>query len=202
MPHSEHFGSRLAAAGRCLASGVLPLLLAATFSARSGATAVPVQPHVDEYRVKAAILYSLAKFVSWPSDAFPEPTTPFVMCVLGPDPFGPVLDEVLRGHLVSGRAVVARRVTETSVGCHVLFVGESNPKRLAEVVDRLRNSSVLTVGESAAFTENGGMVGLATAGDRVRFEINADAVERARLRVSAQVLALATSVKRSAGRER
>jgi hypothetical protein len=151
----------------------------------------------DEYRVKAAILYSLAKFVNWPPEVFPEPATPLVICVLGTDPFGPVLDDVVRGHVVARRAVLVRRVVDVTPGCHLLFLGESDPKRLAQVVDRLRNSSVLTVSEAEAFTEHGGMIGLGIADERVRFDVNADAIESARLRVSSQVLALATSVKRS-----
>jgi hypothetical protein len=166
--------------------------------------AAPAGPaaRVDEYRLKAAILYSLIKFVDWPADSFSRPADPLVICVLGTDPFGQTLDDVLRGHTVASRPIVARRVTDTTGGCHVVFTNESDPNRLAAILDRLRKSTVLTVGEADGFTGTGGMVGLATAGERVRFDINADALEAARLRVSPQVLALATAVRRSGGRGR
>jgi hypothetical protein len=153
----------------------------------------------DEYRVKAAILFNLARFVEWPATAFPGPAAPLVICVVGTDPFGPVLDETLQGHTVGGRQTAVRRLPDVAAGCHVVFIASSEEKRVADILERLRGSSVLTLSELDGFTEQGGTIGLSTAGDRVRFDINASAAEAARLTVSARVMALASSVRRGAG---
>jgi YfiR/HmsC-like len=53
---------------------------------------------------------------------------------------------------------------------------------------------VLTVGETAHFVQDGGIVGFRLEEKKVRFEINVGAAEKARLKVSAKLLALAKTV--------
>jgi hypothetical protein len=150
----------------------------------------------DEYRVKAAILYNIARFVEWPSGAFAGEGAPVVVCVLGADPFGGVLEDTLRGRTVAGRPVTIRHVPDVVVGCHVVFIAYSEQKRVADILDRLGSAHVLSISDVERFTDRGGSVGLTTEGDRVRFHINTSAVERARLIVSARVMALASSIQR------
>jgi hypothetical protein len=147
--------------------------------------------HADEYRVKAAILFNLAKFVEWPKEAFANASAPLVLCVLGADPFGSLLDHTLKGRLIEGRSLVAMRITEVTPGCHMLFVSATERKHLPVIADQLGGKSVLTVGEDDAFTEEGGMISLALDGERVRFGINSRMAERAGLKVSARLLSLA-----------
>ncbi len=153
--------------------------------------AVKMPARADEYRLKAAIIYNLAKFVEWPASAFTESASPLVVCVLGSDPFGPALENAMRGHLVAGHTIATRRVMTVESGCHVLFVSESETKRLPVILDQLRNRSVLSIGEHDGFLDQGGIVSLTTDGERIRFAVNGSAAEQARLKVSARVLALA-----------
>jgi hypothetical protein len=181
-----------------------PPRLAAGWLAALLLAAAPAALHaqrVEEYRLKAAVIYNLAKFVDWPDEAFSDPAAPLVVCVLGNDPFGAALDETLKGHMIGRHAAVARRIGDVSPGCHVLFVATSEAKRLPAIVERLHDASVLTVGEMAAFTDQGGMIGLTTESEHVRFEVNLPAAERAHLKISARVMALAASVRRTSERE-
>jgi hypothetical protein len=154
---------------------------------------------VDEYRVKAAIVYNIAKFVDWPEDVFADAATPLTICVLGRDPFGADLDDAIRGRMIKGHSAVARRIVDVATGCHVLFVAESDPKRLRSVLDRVRDTEVLTIGEAPGFLDQGGVVRLLAEDERIRFEVNLAAAERAHMRISARVLALAASVRRGSG---
>jgi hypothetical protein len=156
----------------------------------------------DEYRVKAAILYNLAKFVDWPADAFGAATAPMHVCVLGVDPFGAAIDEAFKGHQVGGRSVVVRRITQVDLACHVVFIASSEKKRIAMIEDRLKSASILTVSEGDGSGEAGGMIELFTEGDRVRFNINVGALEAARLRASARLREIASNEKRSRGARR
>lgn len=153
---------------------------------------VRAQPErTGEYRLKAAILYNLTKFVDWPSGAFSGPDAPLTLCVLGDDPFGAALDDALRGRSVAGRPLVAKRVVSALSGCHLLFVSDSEHKRIGIITDQLRDASVLTVSEDDTFTKQGGMISLATEGELVRFFINGAATERAHLKVSARLMSMA-----------
>jgi hypothetical protein len=148
-----------------------------------------------EYQVKAAFLFNFAKFVEWPPDAFPDPATPVAICVLGEDPFGQGLDAVVEGETLNGRRLVVRRLRDLlqTRDCHVLFVSRSE-KELPALMAGLRSGGVLTVGEGDDFLEQGGMIRFVLEQNRVRFDINLDAAERGRLKLSSKLLRLARSV--------
>jgi len=148
-----------------------------------------------EYPVKAAILYSIAKFVDWPANSGKSQAMTF--CVLGEDPFGAVLDDALRGKRVNERPVALRRLNAPRgiEGCQVLFIAASESRHVDHVLKGLESSPVLTVSEIRGFAQDGGMVNLVLEGGKVRFEVNVQAVEKAGLRMRAQLLDLARIVR-------
>ena len=157
--------------------------------------AEPVEaPRPTEYEVKAAFLYNFAKFVKWPDEKGLGAT--FVIAVLGEDPFGGVLDRTLAGKTILDRKVEVRRIGSPEAGsrAQILFVGSSEKVRLAEILKALQGSTVLTVGETEDFTDRGGMIAFRLRNDVVRFDINLDQVERARLKMSSQLIRLARNV--------
>lgn len=153
-----------------------------------------------EYAVKAAYLYKFAPFVVWPPGAFPSPTSPFTVCVSGEDPFGPLLEEAVRGQSVVGRRVVVRRLLQVSgdPGCQVLYVGRSTSQPPALVLRMVRNLPVLTVTDEAQGV-SGGIVQFVLRNGHVRFALDADQARASGLGLSSKLMALAVSVKRSGG---
>jgi hypothetical protein len=156
-----------------------------------GATA----PAPTEYEVKAAFLYNFAKYVEWPSA--PAADAPFVICVLGQDPFGGLLDQTLSGKSIRERPLEVRRCAgvEEAAQAQIVFVGTSERADLPRILQALHGRPVLTVGEMDRFAERGGMVGFRVQGELVRFDINADQVAKAGLRMSSQLLKLARIVR-------
>lgn len=152
-------------------------------------------PAPTEYQVKAAFLYNFGRFVEWPARA--RPPANLTICVLGDDPFGPVLDGLIEGKSIQGRKLVARRPerVEDAGDCHILFISSSENGRLAQILAALRGRSVLTVGEAERFAHRGGMINFRLEGSKVRFEINLDATEQEGLTVSSQLLKLATIIR-------
>lgn len=157
---------------------------------------LPVRAQVrppSEYAVKAAFLYQFGNFVEWPER--PDPT--FVICVMGADPFGPLLDQTVAGAPpIGGTSVSVRRVigVTDSGPCRILFISPSENRRLREVLERLADDAVLTVGEGRLFVERGGMIGFEIEDDRVRFDVNLGAAREAGLTVSSQLLGVARRV--------
>jgi hypothetical protein len=157
---------------------------------------------LPEYPVKAAFLYHFVEFVEWPR-ASPLPPSSVTIGILGRDPFGDVLDKAVLGKVVAGRTLVIRRfaTVETVERCEILFISSSEMDRLPEILARLENTPVLTVGEADRFARHGGMIGFFFEDNRVRLEVNRPAAEKAGLRVSSKLLAVARLVKPEAETE-
>jgi hypothetical protein len=169
--------------------------IAASFLAAATAlagfpVATSAAPATKEYQVKAVFLFNFAQFVEWPPDAFPEASAPLVIGVLGGDPFGPVLDEVVANETVHHHPVIVRHFPEAgdiSV-CHVLFIAESDPFRLTHILKELEGRPILTVGDAKSFAASKGMIQFVLAENRIRLRINASAAKAARLSISSQLL--------------
>jgi hypothetical protein len=155
---------------------------------------------IDEYQVKAAFIYNFAKFVEWPPQTFKTDKDPIRICVLGQDPFGHALFDAVNGKTVFGRTFVIAELSDASQAneCQVLFVSSSERKHLRSILGEPRTIGVLTVGEMDGFAAQGGIVNFKLTDGRVRLEINVEAAEQARLRISSKVLSLAAIVKNGA----
>ena len=151
-------------------------------------TQVPAQ--ADEYQVKAAFVFNFAKFVEWPREAFSDGGT-LVVGVVGDDPFGGALDR-LNGSTANGRRLRIKRLRlgDNLRACNILFVSKSESRNLGKILDSLKGTSVLTIGEMPQFNQSGGMIRFVIQSSKVRFEINAGAASQARLRISSKLLAL------------
>lgn len=151
------------------------------------------QEQAGEYDVKAAFLLNFTKFVAWPSSAFPAPDSPLRICIWGDDPFGKSIDLMVEGEKVNGRIVLVERLRrQPSQSCQIFFVTQAE-KNTAEVLNAL-GPGVLTVGEGAKFLQEGGIVSFLIQARRVRFAINAKAAGSAGLKISSQLLKVATYV--------
>ena len=153
----------------------------------------------SEYELKAAFLFNFAKFVEWPSSAFINPQSPFLICVLGTDPFGSALDDALLHRSIQGRPAALLRIKHVSdiIGCQILFVPSSESHRLPEITVKLRGQCVLVIGESENFASSGGLIQFSLEENRIRFLINTDAADRSGLKFSSKLLALAKIVRDS-----
>ena len=117
------------------------------------------------------------------------------LCVLAPNPFGRVLEQLIEGESLSGRRLAVRYVHADAVNaCHLLYVPSGAAGRRA-LLRRIAASPILTVSDAPRFLDEGGMVQLTIVENRVRFEIGAGAAGRAGLRLSAQLLRLAVTVR-------
>lgn len=146
-----------------------------------------------EHRVKAAYLLNFTRYTEWPPAAFSGPGDPLTVCIVGRDPFGPVLDQTFQGRRTSGRPLRLLRPARPTEGiCHVAFLGAATPAVLESWLAALATEPTLTVGDTESFVDAGGMIGFVIVDETVRFEINLPAVRIGRLRLSSRLLSLAT----------
>ena len=147
---------------------------------------------VAEYDVKAAFLLNFAKFVEWPHSDEARARTPFSICILGDDPFGGALDQVIQGETIEDRSLVVKRISKLREGCEVLFISSS--ERDIPSILKQAGPRVLTVGEGSDFLRKGGMISFLIEDRRVRFDVNLGAADRASLRISSRLLGVARTV--------
>jgi hypothetical protein len=144
----------------------------------------------EEYELKAAFLYHFTEFVEWPADAFPRSDAPFTIAIVGDDPFGSVLDEMVEGEKAGARNIVVRRYSavEQLGECQMVFVGISEPGPLDHALSALGRRKVLTVGDGRAFSARSGMITFLMNKRRVRLRINVAAARSAGLTISSKLL--------------
>jgi hypothetical protein len=150
----------------------------------------------SETAVKAAFLPRFARYVSWPAPALPGAGAPFQLCILGRDPFGPLLDQAASSELIDGHAVTVRRVpsADRAAGCQLAFVEGGSPQETARMLLALRSQAVLTITDARAGPQRG-MIHFTVVGGRVRFFIDdAEAAVRG-ISISSRLLALAAGVR-------
>ena len=174
---------------------VLAGLIALAMPSSAARAATPESRAVNEYDLKAAVLFNFAQFVEWPAESFPSADAPIIIGVLGEDPFGASLDEIVANEAVRNRRLVIKRFhTVGEIGpCHILFIspGESLPRVLAA----LRHRSILTVGETPDFATRSGMIGFVVSDNRLRLRINLKAARAAQLTISSKLLRQAQIVR-------
>ena len=148
------------------------------------------QAPFNEREVKAVFLFNFVHFVEWPAAAFDNPQSPVVICVLGEDPFGELLDEVVKGEAVGSRPLMVERFRrlEDIRDCHVLFISGSETPNQERILTALRATPTLTVGETAGFATRGGMIRFLTEQNRVRLEVNVAAAKAVGLTISSNLL--------------
>lgn len=152
----------------------------------------------SEYDLKAVFLFNFAQFVEWPRSAFASPDAPFVIGILGDDPFGATLDTIVHGETVHGRPFSVRRYGTLedlhAAPCHVLFVSKSEGARAGAVLSALKDHAILTVGESSQFTASGGVVQFLIINNKVRVRINMGVARDKHLSISSKLLRVAEVV--------
>lgn len=148
----------------------------------------------DEYRLKAAFVYQFPQFVEWPAGAV-EAAPAISLCVARPSPFGPVLEQLVRGESLKGRPLTVREIASAAdlAGCHVVFA-PAKSGLTAGLLKAAAGRPILTVGDADRFLDAGGIIALRVVDRRVRFEVNVAAAKTAGLHVSSQLLDLALRV--------
>jgi hypothetical protein len=155
----------------------------------------------DEVQLRAALTMNFAKFITWPTEAFPD-AAPFRVAVVSDDSLGQGARGIVRGRLVGGRAITVLRAVPADdlTQVQLVFLGNVDDQRVSLILDKLRSKPVLTVADRPDFTRRGGMIGIVLADETFRFEVNPVALKRASLQANAAMLALAITSDRKPGR--
>jgi hypothetical protein len=169
--------------------------------AGSVANAQSAQAALSESQIKASLVLNFARYVEWPEYVFVSPTDPLQVCLLGRDTLGGALS-ALESKQVNARPVRVRiAMTADEVrGCHVVFISDSEERRIVPLLRGLAERPVLTVSDIGGFAEAGGGIGIVQGDARLQFDVNRRALEQLKLKASSQLLKLARTLIDSAGK--
>ncbi len=144
----------------------------------------------SEYQVKAVFLFNFTQFVEWPAQAFASANAPFVIGILGKDPFGSQIDNVVRNESVDKHPLVIERyrTLDEMRDCNILFIEEEQTGELQHILAALKGRSVLTVTDSEGGDQQGVMIYLVTQKNRIRLRINVAAAKSSNLIISSKLL--------------
>lgn len=175
------------ASRRLAASLLVALMLTAPGPARAEPT---------DAAVKAAFLPRFGRYVEWPPQLRPARTGGMVLCLIGTDPFGSLVEQASQSQLVDGQRVIIRRADSPTrlAGCHIAFVRGTATVPTGQMLAALADKPVLTVTD-AAFSGQRGIIHFQVVAGRVRFVIDNVAARRKGLVLSSRLLALATDVR-------
>ena len=171
--------------------GVALVGAAWSISVRPMAADVP-----GEYDVKAAFILNFARFTEWPENSFTDRSSPLVIAVVGDDPFGGTLGRVIADKAINSHPLTVRKATAAAdfTGVNVLFLSGSERSRAQDILRRIKTASILTVSDIDDFCAMGGIIHLTNEQQRIRFEVNLVAAQRAGLNISSKLLGLARAV--------
>ena len=189
---------RLARTVATIAAAILSVLVMA------GPGSAAETPALSEYQVKALFLCNFAKYVDWPATAFANDSAPIVIGLVGQDNFGDNFKQVIAGKTINGRPVAVKHVASEQEykGCHILFISASEKSGLPEILNAVKDSAILTVGETERFLAQTGMINFTKKENKIRLEINLGAVQQANLKISSKLLSVADVVMGKTGDEK
>jgi hypothetical protein len=152
--------------------------------------------NTSEQQFKAAFLFNLTKFVDWPEQIYASSGNQIRICVLAAESLAGILERTVQGERVGGRAVVVQRFTAPDGlrGCQVAYIENFNQAGMREALEALQSAGTLTVGESPAFVQMGGMLAFSVERNRLRFDANKRSIDASPVRVSSRLLRLARNV--------
>jgi hypothetical protein len=148
---------------------------------------------VTEPDLKAAFIYSFAKFTMWPADAMAT-GAPLVLCVVGDAAIGEALERTVMGHTLAGRRIGVSQVARDNRAleeCHIAYISGVTASQAAEVVAGLHDAPVLTISDVNGFTQMGGIAQFFFEHGQLRFDVQPASAKRARLQINSRLLALA-----------
>lgn len=149
-----------------------------------------------EYFLKAAFLYNFSRLVEWPAATFTNNYEPFQLCFIGEEPFAEALESI-RNKKINGRPLIIQHNISLSYAsqCQILFISQSEKQNIAQILTVLNQASVLTVSELPDFAEQQGHIRFFLNDDeKLRLEVNLEAIKQAGLKISSRILSLAKIV--------
>ena len=148
---------------------------------------------VSEYKVKAVFLYNFTHFIDWPESVFDDEYSPFIIGVIGSNPFGNNLEEAIAGERLRSHIMRVQYFDSVDeiIDCHILYINTRDPDEMKRILAGVAKRSILTVSDTPNFIRWGGMVRFFTEESKIRLEINNTLAKARAIKISSKLLRVA-----------
>ena len=149
-----------------------------------------------EHQVKAVYLFNFAQFIEWPEKTFKATDDPIILGILGKNPFGSFLEEIVKGEAINGRPIIIQHYATVKEikSCHILFIHPSVNTRMDNILNDLKGRNILTVSDAANFNKLGGMIRFVKEANKIKLQVKLDAVKETDIAISSKLLRLSEIV--------
>ncbi len=148
-----------------------------------------------EDKVKAGLIFNFINFTRWPEHAFPLENERYILCVAGEDHYSEIFDAIpdlsVRGRKLQLKHLEKLQDKSTIQSCHILIVGLKNRTQVSQLLGQIKDSPVLTIGESVPLDT---MITFVNKGNKVGFAINRTRAAHSGIKFSSKMLRLAIEV--------
>lgn len=148
----------------------------------------------DEPTVKALFIYNFTKHVEWPKGKI---NGKFIIGVFGNSPVFDKLTVILKDRRIKDKEVEVKRINSSDQveACDLVFIAKSDNDKLKEINEKADCYGVLIITEERDMAKKGSCINIIRQDERLKFEINDNAIKKEGLKISSQLYELAVIVK-------
>ena len=155
-------------------------------------------------RLRAAFVYNISKFVTWPETDLTSPKLPFKICIMTQDDveltqhFNQLQSKKTHGRSIKVSVFKNKQQLllniEEAGPCHILFIsnGERSEFSQREITSLMQFT--LLIGKNRHFLENGGMLSLIRVKSKIKIFINPEAIGQSQLKLESRLRSLAQTL--------
>lgn len=143
-----------------------------------------------------AFVFNFSHYISWPETVFPDPDTPFTICLDATAEQLTIMELTVQGEAVANRPYAIKELSDYSLlkTCQILFVSAKRYNEKFNIPENLR-SKILYVSDAEDFALQNGMIELKQYGQRLKLLVNLSLVKSTELRFKSSLMKLMTVVK-------
>jgi len=200
------------------ASMLLLIMVGLTAFPNDPAKAKTKSAKEQEYEIKTAFIYNFLKFIDWPEDnpnhkqnksasnatASSQSQEIFLIGFIGSYPFE-IANQTIKGKVIGSKKIDTLLVAEKELNdpkvliqelekCQVVFISVEAKVDLQKILALIEEHPILTIGENRGFLEAGGILNFILDDNKISFEINLIAAEKAQLNIRSKLLRLAKRI--------
>ncbi len=145
------------------------------------------------HEVYSMMVFNFVKYVQWPTD---DNNKEFVIGVVGNNDIYKTLTTWYAGKAKGAKTYVIKKFNNASevTDCQVIFIDRSKSGEFEAVNNKVKGKGTLVVTDRNGLGSKGSCINFKTVDDKLRFELNQQAIEASNLKVASALSSMAIMI--------